>query len=223
MVLNSIAGIGFPKTQGCERGVTLLELIVSIALSSLVAAMAFAFFKDAGKVSRLTQDRRDAGFESSTVFNSLCDNLLAGKGVLELGKDKLVLVNSGDVQLDYHWADSTLTINSKQYDFRLSDMQIVPIGPDRPKSKGGTLDGTLPWDLDSLDSDRDGHLDFKELDHNRDGILDPEEGRLVALFHVTLIIVDHGVPMTLDAVIHPRNHLIALQETRRRVAESNFW
>jgi prepilin-type N-terminal cleavage/methylation domain-containing protein len=193
-----------------NRGVTLIELVVSMALSVLVAAMALAFFKDAGNAARLSRGRREAGFQAQALFSSLSENLLAGSGVLRVGEGRLVLLNGRDLRVEYKKEDSTLSVNGKALGLRVGEFLIEPMGPSRPdrNAMGGL--GEQPWDLDSLDQDRDGLIGFSELDRDRNGELDEEECRFVALFRVTLTIVDQNLPMTQVGIVHPRNHFPAL-------------
>ena len=200
------------KANRIEQGVTLIELLLAIALSSFVAAMVFAFFKDAGFAAHLIRGHRNAGFRSQALFSSLCENVLAGGGVLEVGETSLILLNSQDQKMEYRWEDSTVFVNGQAVDIKVGDLQVEPSGPDRPNGDGWSSDRHAPWDLDSLDQDRDGRIDFHELDRNRSDDLDQQECRFVALYRLTLTVVDRGLPMTLTAVIHPRNHVPALAE-----------
>jgi len=189
-----------------NRGVTLLELIMALALTGLVAAMAVAFWKDAGNAARLTKGRMEAGFQAQALFTSLCENLLAGGGVLSVGPNDLVLVNAHKRRLEYKWSDSTLSVNGKPLGIRIGLFEVAAIGPERPVPEGSSLAAAPSWDLDSLDDDRDGHIDFQELDRNRSGELDLDECRFVASYRITLTIVDGNIPKTLTGLVHPRNH-----------------
>jgi hypothetical protein len=61
-------------------------------------------------------------------------------------------------------------------------------------------------EVDSLDDDRDGAIDFDELDRDRSGGLDPYECRYVARVAVRLETVHQGKPAVLSGAVHPRNH-----------------
>ena len=195
-----------------ERGVTLIELLLAVALSSFVVAMVFAFFKDAGFAAHLIRGHRNTGFRSQALFGSLCENVLAGGGVIEVGERSLTLLNSQDQKMEYRWEDSSVFVNGQAVDIRVADMQVEATGPDRPNGDGWASERSAPWDLDSLDQDRDGHIDFHELDQNHSDDLDQQECRFVARYRLTLTVIDQGLPMTLTAVIHPRNHVPASAE-----------
>jgi hypothetical protein len=61
-------------------------------------------------------------------------------------------------------------------------------------------------DVDSLDGDRDGTIDFGELDRDRSGELDPYECRYIARFSLRLEAVRSGIVSKYTAMVHPRNH-----------------
>jgi hypothetical protein len=213
-------------TRSCnltgQIGITLIELLVSIALSSLVAIMAFAFFKDAGSAARRTQAHQGIGFQTQAVFSSLTENLLSGGGVLRLGQNRLILLNRQDKIMDYSLVDSTLSINGKALPMRIGEFKIEPIGPVKPEHKGSYRELEQAWELDSLDNDRDGQVTFQELDRDRDDSLSAEECRYVGLYQVRLTTIDHGLTTKLESFIHPRNHLAALTIQNWEVSEIGY-
>lgn len=184
-------------------GVTLLELLVAISMSAVVVLLALSLFRDAGFASRLTGGRSDAAFAAQAAFGSLADNLMQGRGILRLAPGEAELLNRRNRRLAYVWRDSTLTVNGKTYPFALESLIIAPSGPRRPAWK--PFSGETPWDLDSLDADRDGVLGFDELDRDRDGALDSRECRYVAAVRVTLAVRFRDAPLLLTCVVHPRN------------------
>jgi len=185
----------------------LIELLIALAFSVVVVGMALALFKDAGFAARLGAGRRDAAFQAQATFASLADNLMTGGGILRLGEDTLEILNRANHRMGYGWHDSILTVNGKACNFRVASLTIVPQGPSRPQPKGFSVD--LPWDLDSLDQDRDGRIGFEELDRDRDGQLDAEESRFVARITVTMTTIYRDLPSTQTSIIHPRNRIPA--------------
>jgi prepilin-type N-terminal cleavage/methylation domain-containing protein len=202
--------LDFPKRN--EQGVTLLELLVAIALSGLVAAMATAFFRDAGHAARQIQGHRESDFQSQVFFSSLCENLLAGAGVLSLGPGRLVLLNGHNRKVEYRWDDSTLMVNGHPLGFRVGAFTMEPEGPERPAPSDAFHVMDASWDLDSLDEDRDGRIDFRELDRDHSDDLNLPETRFVAKYKLALTVIERNIPTTLTAVIHPRNHLAQMPE-----------
>jgi prepilin-type N-terminal cleavage/methylation domain-containing protein len=197
---------GYRRPQG-DSGVTLIELLLALALSTVVVGMSLALFKDAGFAARLGAQRRDAGFQAHAAFAALTGSLMTGGGILQVGPDRLDILNRANRRLDYGWQDSTLSLNGKAFGFRLASLEVVPEGPQRPEPKGFAAD--LPWDLDSLDGDRDGRIGFEELDRDRSGRLEPEECRFIAHITVTMTTVFKDVPMVQTCVVHPRNRVPA--------------
>jgi hypothetical protein len=189
--------------RGGASGVTLIELLIAISLSSLVVLMALSLFKDVGFAARLTGGKRDAAFQAHAALAALSGTLLSGGGVLRLSPGEAVVLNRRNQSVTYAWGDSVLKVNGKAYAFRLASLRIEPAGPVRPVWKA--FAGEMPWDLDSLDGDHNGAIDSAELDRNGDGALDAEECRFVASARVTLVVSARGIPITLTAMVHPRN------------------
>lgn len=187
-----------------ESGVTMVELLLVISMSTLIVGMALALFKDVGVAARLSQGRRDDAFRAQAFYSALSGNLMAGGGILRLGPGRLDLLNIRNRRVEYRWEDSALSVNGKNLDFKVAAFQVEPAGPERPV-EDGDYPGDGAWALDSLDGDRDGQLGFPELDRDRDGELDPEECRYLARIRVTLTIVHHGLPYSWTCIVHPRN------------------
>ncbi|MDB5105826.1 MAG: hypothetical protein JWP91_3515 [Fibrobacteres bacterium] len=188
-----------------NAGVTLIELLVGISLSTVVVGMVLALFKDAGFAARLGAGRRDAGFQAQAMFASLSENLMTGGGILRLGPGHLEILNLRNRRMDYRWEDSTLKANGKTWNFRLGSLEVIPEGPSRPEAKDFGVE--TPWDLDSLDGDRDGLIGFAELDRDRSGELEADECRYIARITLRMTTIFHDVPNTQVCVIHPRNRV----------------
>ncbi len=192
--------------QGAS-GVSLIELLIAISLSVLVVGMGLALFKDVGTAARLGSGRRDAAFQAQAAFTTLSNSLMSGGGILKIGPDRLEILNRNNRRLDYRWEDSTLSLNGKSFAFRLASLEIKPEGPARPEPADFS---SLPaWDLDSLDGDRDGRIDFDEMDRDRSGELEPEECRFVGRISIEMKIVFRDVIMVQSTSVHPRNRVPA--------------
>lgn len=192
-----------------QAGMSLIELIVAVAMTTLVVMMAYGLLKEMGFAARLISGKRGAAFESQAAFASMTENLMTGGGILSLGPDKADLLNRRNRRVTYVWGDSSLTVNGVAWKFRLASLQIEATGPVRPDWKA--FSGGMPWELDSLDSDRDGRLDFDEMDRDRNGELDPEESRFIAAIRVTLVAMHKGIPILQTCLIHPRNKVPAVE------------
>lgn len=190
------------------RGVTLVELLLAMSLSAIVVGLALALFKDAGFAARLGAGNRDAASQAQAAFGAVVENLMTGNGIVELGPDKVIVLNRANRRMEYRREDSTLSLNGKPFRFKVAAWIVEPEGPRRPEESGFSV-GT-PWDLDSLDGDRDGRILFDELDRDRSGALDPEECRFLATVKLTLGTVYRGIPVFRTAVVHPRNRVLAV-------------
>jgi prepilin-type N-terminal cleavage/methylation domain-containing protein len=123
--------------RGGESGVTLVELLIAISLSSVVVLMALSLFKDVGFAVRLTG-----------------------------GKGEAVVLNRRNRRVTYAWGDSVLKANGKAYGFRLASLSLEPAGPVRPAWQAfagempwelDSLDGDHNGTIDSTELDRNGN------------------------------------------------------------------
>lgn len=199
-------GRGGPSGVGGQAGLSLIELVVAMSMSALVVGLGLALFKDIGAAARFVAGGRDDALQGRVIFNSLCDNLMAGRGLLSLGSNRIRLLNSAGGKVDYAWEDSSLTVNGKPWGFRLSSLEVTPWGPSLPTGEEWTRERMEYADLDSLDDDRDGTIDFRELDRDRNGELEPMECRFVSRLTLRMETVRDGVPTVHVATVHPRNH-----------------
>lgn len=190
-------------TRRNQGGVTLIELLIAISLSSVVILLALSLFKDVGFAARLVGGRRDAAFEARAAFASLTGNLMTGNGILRLAPGRAEVLNRRNRRITYAWGDSVLKANDVAYKFPLASLSIEPYGPVRPAWKAFSAE--LPWELDSLDADHDGRIDAAELDRDGDGEIKDAECRFIAGMRVTLIATYRGLPLALTCVVHPRN------------------
>ena len=211
MVLKPLKPLDRARTPASWRhgssGVSLVELLIAISLSVLVVGMGLALFKDVGAAARLGSGRRDAAFQAQAAFTALSNSLLSGGGMLRIGPDRLEILNRNNRRLDYRWKDSTLALNGKEFAFRLASLEIKPEGPARPEP--GNFSIQPAWDLDSLDGDRDGRIDFDELDRDRSGELEAEECRFVGRISIEMKIVFRDVMIVQSTSVHPRNRIPA--------------
>lgn len=200
-----------PRGRG-QAGVSLIELVVAVSLSALVAGMGMALFRDVSATARLLGGAGNEAFETRAVFGALCDNLQAGQGVLSLRPGRLLLLNAAGKKVEYAWDDSTLTVNGRPWKFRLASLEITPAGPSLPAGAEWTRERMELADADSLDDDRDGLIDFDELDQDRSGELEPLECSWIAGFGLKLETVREGVVTARVAFLHPRNHARGITE-----------
>lgn len=192
--------------SGGSAGVTLIELVAAASLSALVVAMAMALYKDVGRLASRLTGGRDEAMQSRVLFNSMSENALAGGGLLGVGPDRLLLLNSAGRKIEYRWEDSALSVNGRPWGFKLASLEFAAFGPALPRGEEWTRERMEFAGLDSLDDDRDGLIDFEDLDRDRSGELEPEECRHVALLAITMKTVREGVETTHRGAIHPRNH-----------------
>ncbi len=196
-----------------EKGMTLLEILISIALSTMVIALALATFKDVNHAARKNMNWNRNGMDAQSFFKAFTNNIMLGQGVISCSEKSITLLNLHGDTLRYQWEDSTLTINEKSLpqkagEMMVGEMKVKPMGPEKPSPEFLAKEGNGYWDLDSLDSDKNGQIDFDELDRNRDGILDGIETRYIALFHIEFTTVEDDIPFTQRATVHPRNHIV---------------
>lgn len=189
-----------------QSGLSLIELVAALSLSALVLALGLALFKDVGAAATLVRGARDESVEARAAFSSLCDNLLAGGGMLSLAPGRVRLLNRAGARVEYAWSDSTLTVDGRPSRLRIASLEIVPNGPVLPDDASGSSRERMEYaEADSLDDDGDGAIDFDEMDRDRSGELEPWECRWVASVTVRMSTVRSGTVSVLAATVHPRN------------------
>ena len=188
-----------------QSGLSLIELVAALSLSAMVLALGMALYRDVGAAASQLRGNRDEAFEARVVFSSLCDNLLAGGGLLSLGPERVRLLNRAGARVEYAWSDSTLTVDGRPTGFRIASLEIVPTGPVLPDEEAPVRERMEFAEADSLDDDRDGAIDFDEMDRDRSGELEPWECRWVARVDVRMSTVRSGTVTVLAATVHPRN------------------
>lgn len=189
-----------------ESGLTMVELMVAVALSGVVAALAMALFKDVGSALYRAQGRERETFQDQALFSALSENLIAGGGILRLAPGELDLLNRSGQKVAYKWEDSTLTINGKAWSMRVSEFKLEPAGPSLLVREGMDWRRIADPALDTLDGNRDGLIDAEELDRDRNGILETWECRYISQIRITFTTLLKGLPVTQTCLIHPRNH-----------------
>lgn len=191
-----------------QRGVTLIEMVVAVAMAGLVVSFAFALFKEVGGATRLWGGRMGAGFKSQALFSSLSRNLKYGQGVIRLSPSELDLLNVRGKRMKYRWGqDSAVTVNGKALDFKLASLAVEAYGPPVPVDRDGEPDWNAAPALDSLDENRDGVIDFDELDRDKDGELDLSECRFIGRVRISLVVaLGEDFVAARTVIVHPRNH-----------------
>jgi prepilin-type N-terminal cleavage/methylation domain-containing protein len=188
-----------------QRGITLIELLIAVALAGLVASIALATFKQVGGATRLLGGRMRGDFQAQTAFTTLSRNIMYGGGVIHLGENSLDLFNQRGRRVDYRWEDSSLLVNGRRQDFRLAELKVEGFGPPIPRDADGQPDWDRVPGLDTLDEDRDGIITFGELDRDGDGELSLEECRFLSLVRLTMVASNGEIPSTRSVAMHPRN------------------
>ncbi len=220
MVLKKALGQDFTAISVSEKpgplkskmGMTLIEILVSLAVSTMVIALALATFKDVNHAARKNMNWNKSGLDAQSFFKAFTNNIMMGKGVISCGEKSITLLNLHGDTLRYQWEDSVITINENPLPIKIGEMMVAelkiePMGPEKPSRELLEMETNGYWDLDSLDSDKNGQIDFDELDRNRDGIVDEGETRFIALFHIEFTTTEDNKPFIQRATVHPRNHV----------------
>lgn len=189
-----------------QRGVTFIELVVALSMTSLVVVMALALFKDAGLAARLSGSRGEQDRNARTFFSSLTDNLLSGGGILSLGPERLRLLNVSGRPMEYAWGDNTLKVNGQPWPVQVVSLELETWGPSLPPGEAGSREKMEYAEVDSLDDDHNGLIDFSELDRDRSGELETQEARYIGKVMIRMRLARDGILDSLVAVVHPRNH-----------------
>ncbi len=94
-----------------QKGMTLLELIISMAISLIVVMMIISFISGALRVFKKTNNEVNLQMEAQTSINQLANILMEAKGITQSSTDTRYLIDNVD-ELGY--ADSVLIFDSTQ-------------------------------------------------------------------------------------------------------------
>ncbi len=188
-----------------SQGFTLLELLTAMAVTGIIALLAFAAIRMYWAQSIPFKKDSERTFRAQVLLQSLAANIRSGRGIVSLGADEIILLNSSGARMHYQVRDSLLYINAVPQDFPVSGWEIQAWGPQRPSM---AWEDQSNWSLDSLDANRNGMVDFSELDTDFDGLLTDSECRLLGRISIRLEIMgESGRTLPLAVTVHPRNRL----------------
>jgi hypothetical protein len=166
-----------------SSGITLLELLASLSLAMVVGLLAYSLYRQSQGTLKQWFKRHDAQ-SRHFAFSRLNSNLLLrGQGLVEVTEQAIEVVTSDGrrLRLEQAFGDTAATLNGKTPIDSVCDLKIRAFGaalsPD-PFSMGeqGNAQNThQSLRDDSLDTNRDGLIEFSELDQNQDNRLDSLE------------------------------------------------
>lgn len=186
-MMSTVTSTTHRSLRNHARGITLLELLASLSLAVAVGLLSYTLYRQSQGTLKQWFSRQDSQAQQ-LAFSRLWSNLLLrGQGLLEVGESGLeVLTADGRrLRLWQEFGDSLATLNGKDRSDSICDLKIKVWGSFlNPDPFSGSLLSTENPALrdDSLDTNRDGLIDFSELDGDRDNSLDSLE-----LGHVRLI------------------------------------
>jgi hypothetical protein len=171
-----------------SRGISLLELLASLSLAMVVGLLAYSLYRQGQGTLKQWFKRHDAQSRHLAFSQLQTHLLLRGQGLVEVAEQALevVTVDGRRMRLEQAFGDSVATLNGKAPIDSICDLQIKAFGaalsPDPFQMPGmranaENLSQGIAQGLrdDSLDTNRDGLIEFSELDVNQDNRLDSLE------------------------------------------------
>ncbi|MBK9576364.1 MAG: prepilin-type N-terminal cleavage/methylation domain-containing protein [Fibrobacterota bacterium] len=177
-------------TCGRNRGVTLVELLVAMALAGIVAVMVFGWMGHASKVSHASQVRDDRDQDLAILRDALFQDGTFGQ-VLSVAREEIVFVRGRDTLRDtLHWTVGDTGLSRSGRRFLTSD----------------TVDS---WEITPRMVDVEADMDpWSLLDKDLDGKVDPESMGKVDAVEIRLVVRHRGFP-ALDQTVTDTLRLIA--------------
>lgn len=165
-----------PRTA-IRRGVTLIELMVAMAITGLVATFVAGWIVHSARQSAASQQRDDREQELSLLRSELFQDGIRGR-TLEIGRKSWKIARGGtDGEPDtVEWRiDPFHLVRGNRMKF---ERDTLLEGSIEPKAAGLDPD----WDL------------WTQLDRNFDGLVDPEHVSKLVRFELRLVVRRHATP-----------------------------
>jgi|GEM_PF-5983293 len=156
-----------------ERGITLLELLVSLGLSAIVGLLAMTLYRQGYGSFRQVFDSGRDHFQAQVFSQFLTNLVIQGRGLRQLNENGFQVITRDyrQLALETPWGDSVLFQNGKPAGDSICEFSATASG--HQWMGDPLLEEKPPWD--SLDVNGDGVLAFSDLDRNGDGTLDTVE------------------------------------------------
>ena len=194
----SVSGPGRRGMRARERGFTLAEALIAMALMSIITGMAYSFYLFAHKQVTL-RERKAFEFDNAVaLLESITTNVRESRGTLLLDATRWIFLTQRGDTASYVVADGRLKF--KTLELTLGGKPVAG------------LSFTALGNDSLLDINGDHEVGFSELDLNSDGKLDGREIENVAWIRVALS-VRGGTDDSLAAVEAVKNNL---EYARRR-------
>jgi hypothetical protein len=162
-----------PTSLPSQAGITLVELIAALSLASIVGLLALFLFRQ-GRQTLLHSLGQEVDYTQAAAVSHLISQVLReGAGLKEVREDGLESVtrDGRPFQLEQPFGDTVVFLNGKPTLDSACQLKISAYGP----ALNPDPLATVKQDIDTLDDNRDGIIDFGELDRDRDDRLDSLE------------------------------------------------
>ncbi len=165
-----------PRT-GIRRGVTLVELMVAMAITGLVATFVAGWIVHSAKQSAASQQRDDREQELSLLRSELFQDGIRGR-TLEIGCKSWKIARGGT-------GGEPDTVEWRIDPFHLVRGSTAKLGRDT------LLEGSIEPKATGLDPNWDL---WTQVDRNFDGLVDPEHVSQLVRFELRLVVRRHATP-----------------------------
>ncbi len=187
-----------------KNGFTVIELMVALALSGIVMALAYQMFLSSQSSMFHRQAKKQEQFNISRFLEGLSQSLIVGKGIYEMEENSISWENQSGIRKRLFLEDSILRINEDSLLFSIAQINIRPYTP-LAEPVDFFSEGNKNSLLNYYEKDGDYLLEFDEMDLNGNGKLDVNECKLVSLIELKIVWNFRGTEKIYGFTVHPRN------------------
>ena len=155
-----------------SRGLTVVELLIAMAVFSLVMGLVFYVCVQALRLNAEIQERADLNDTAENVLTRMTSEMITMRSLLQAEEARVSFLTPGENRITYEGADGRLTRNGKTMlppAITLAELRFEYYGNDF-----------------SLDANGDSVITFEEMDLDANGSLEAEELLKVSLIQVGL-------------------------------------
>ncbi len=187
-----------------NHGWSLIELIITLFVSSIVVALGFSLLQKAGKGVFLGLGKQKDFLVEEVWLEQISHNVMMGQ-LVKVGETEFTVLSSNGIQQFYHLQDSTLYVNESNTKLSMKEFKVLAFGPNL--RVGDEFSTRILFDakLDSLDKNDDGILENHELDEDKDGVLMGKEIQKIGLLELSFETGRAGHEQKHVISLHPRS------------------
>ncbi|MGL1900981.1 MAG: prepilin-type N-terminal cleavage/methylation domain-containing protein [Fibrobacterales bacterium] len=168
-------------TCSLQRGVTIIELIVTMVVASIVLTLAYSLYTNSYGVSRGKRETRQHHLAIESRWGSVEQTIAYGDGLIAVYETGIYYQDKMGLQRKLSWNDTMIfSDNRALFPHALSEVSCGVEGKQLDEEQDGE-------ELFALDSDGDGLITQDELDQDMSGLLEGSELNKVRTMFVRFV------------------------------------